>query len=76
MKTRFFIVKTIKSLIQLVSGVIWLVRNGTNFVLESASIETAKTQQTSKHLMENNQRSFVDTFAARTVVGYDKKGHY
>ena len=22
--------------------------------------------------MENNQRSFVDTFAARTVVGYDK----
>ena len=74
MKTRFFIVKMIKKFDQLVSGVIWLVRNGTNFVLESASIETARTQQTSKHLMENNQRSFVDTFAARTVVGYNKKG--
>eukprot|EP00944_MAST-04C_sp_MAST-4C-sp1_P004901 g4901.t1 len=66
--------KNDKKFDQLVSGVIWLVRNGTNFVLESASIETARTQQTSKHLMENNQRSFVDTFAARTVVGYDKKG--
>ena len=59
---------------QLVSGVIWLVRNGTNFVMESANIETPETQQTSKHLMENNKQSFVDTFAARSVVGYNKYG--
>eukprot|EP00943_MAST-04B_sp_MAST-4B-sp1_P002019 g2019.t1 len=60
---------------QLVSGVIWLVRNGTNFVLEASNIETPETQQTSNHLMESNDRSFVDTFAARSVVGYDKFGH-
>ena len=59
---------------QLVGGVIWLVRNGTNFVLESAKIENPTAQQTSQKLMENNKNSFVDTYAARTAIGYDKDG--
>ena len=59
---------------ELVAGVIWLVRNGTNFALESAKIENPTAQQTSERLMEGNRNSFVDTFAARTAVGYDKDG--
>ena len=61
----------------LISGVIWLVRNGTNYVDVAASIENPTTQQTSEVLENpNNHRAntFVDVFAARTVIGHDIEG--
>jgi exopolysaccharide biosynthesis protein len=62
---------------QLIAGVIWLVKNGTNFVDMAAAIENPTTQQTSEILEDpNNHRAntFVDVFAARTVIGHDVEG--
>ena len=62
---------------QLISGVIWMVRNGTNYVDIAASIENPTTQQTSEVLEDpNNHRAntFVDVFAARTILGHDIEG--
>jgi hypothetical protein len=62
---------------QLISGVIWLVRNGTNYVDIAAAVENPTTQQTSEVLENpNNHRAntFVDVFAARTIVGHDVEG--
>lgn len=53
---------------QLISGVIWLVRNGTNYVNESMQLECASHQNTGK------MSTFVDVLSARTAVGHDSQG--
>ena len=53
---------------QLVSGVIWLVRNGTNYVNESMQIECASHQDTGMI------STFVNVLSARTAVGVDGQG--
>eukprot|EP01137_Pigoraptor_chileana_P026372 Opistho-2@7534 len=52
--------------VQLVAGVIWLVRNGTNFVSESADVEDLSHQETG--------RAFVTVRSARTAIGHDAHG--
>jgi len=53
---------------QLVSGVIWLVRNGTNHVNHSVQVECAANQDTGK------MTTFVNVLSARTALGIDKAG--
>lgn len=53
---------------QLISGVIWLVRNGTNYVNESMQLECASHQETGK------MATFVNVLSARTAIGHDQKG--
>ena len=53
---------------QLVSGVIWLVRNGSNYVNESMHLESASNQNTGK------MSTFVNVLSARTAVGHDSQG--
>lgn len=53
---------------QLVSGVMWLVRNGTNYVNESMKLECPSHQDTGK------MSTFVDVLSARTAVGHDDRG--
>ena len=53
---------------QLVAGVIWLVRNGTNYVNESMLLECASHQDTGA------MATFVNVWSARTAVGHDKDG--
>ncbi|XP_078396917.1 N-acetylglucosamine-1-phosphodiester alpha-N-acetylglucosaminidase isoform X4 [Cetorhinus maximus] len=54
--------------VQLVSGVIWLLRNGTIYVNESQSAECSKTQETGSF------EKFVNVVSARTAIGHDKYG--
>lgn len=54
--------------IQLLSGIIWLVKNGTNFVNESMRIESDHNEDT------GNMSEFVNVISARTAVGHDRKG--
>ncbi len=53
---------------QLVSGVIWLVRNHTNYVNESMKLECAENQDTGK------MSTFVNVLSARTALGIDGHG--
>lgn len=53
---------------QLVSGVIWLVRNGTNYVNESMHLESPSNQNTGK------MSTFVNVLSARTAIGHDSSG--
>ena len=53
---------------QLVSGVIWLVRNGTNYVNESMDLECASNQDTGK------MSTFVNVLSARSAIGHDQHG--
>lgn len=53
---------------QLISGVVWLVRNGTNYVNESMGLECASHQDTGK------MSTFVEVLSARTAVGHDSEG--
>ena len=53
---------------QLVSGVIWLVRNGTNYVNESMYLECAAHQNTGK------MSTFSNVLSARTAIGHDSEG--
>ncbi len=53
---------------QLVMGVIWLVRNGTNYVNESMKVECASHEDTGK------METFVNVISARTALGHDAKG--
>ena len=53
---------------QLVTGVIWLVRNGTNYVNESMQLESSEHEGTGK------METFVNVVSARTAVGYDMRG--
>eukprot|EP01136_Pigoraptor_vietnamica_P034755 Opistho-1_new@99085 len=52
--------------VQLVAGVIWLVRNGTNFVQQSAEVEDLTHQETGQ--------AFVTVRSARSAIGHDGKG--
>ncbi|XP_078072062.1 N-acetylglucosamine-1-phosphodiester alpha-N-acetylglucosaminidase isoform X3 [Mustelus asterias] len=54
--------------VQLVSGVIWLLRNGTIYINESQSAECSKTQETGSF------ERFVNVVSARTAIGHDKYG--
>ena len=53
---------------QLVAGVIWLVRNGTNFVNESMELECSSHEDTGK------METFVNVISARTALGHDAEG--
>lgn len=53
---------------ELLSGVIWLVRNGTNFVNQSSLLECDENQKTGK------MQTFVEVVSARTAVGHTKDG--
>ena len=53
---------------QLVSGVIWLVRNGSNFVNESMALECSSHEDTGQ------MKTFVNVVSARTAIGHDAEG--
>ncbi|KAJ4919276.1 hypothetical protein JOQ06_026282 [Pogonophryne albipinna] len=53
---------------QLVSGVVWLLRNGEVYINQSLKAECDKTQETGKF------RTFVDVVSGRTAVGHDAEG--
>ncbi|KAM3836180.1 N-acetylglucosamine-1-phosphodiester alpha-N-acetylglucosaminidase-like, partial [Diretmus argenteus] len=54
--------------VQLVSGVVWLLRNGQVYINQSLEAECDKTQETGVF------RDFVDVVSARTAVGHDAEG--
>ncbi|XP_018429200.1 PREDICTED: N-acetylglucosamine-1-phosphodiester alpha-N-acetylglucosaminidase [Nanorana parkeri] len=54
--------------VQLVSGVVWLLRNGEVYIGQSKKVECDETQTT------GNFDEFIDTMSARTAVGHDTKG--
>ncbi|KAG5842512.1 hypothetical protein ANANG_G00178410 [Anguilla anguilla] len=54
--------------VQLVSGVVWLLRNGSTYITESTAVECEETEETG-HFPE-----FVNTVSARTAVGHDRDG--
>ncbi|KAK2845161.1 hypothetical protein Q5P01_011820 [Channa striata] len=54
--------------IQLVSGVVWLLRNGEVYIEQSMKAECDKTQETGSF------KTFVDVVSARTAVGHNAKG--
>lgn len=53
---------------QLVAGVIWLVRNGSNFVNESMELECSSHEDTGR------METFVNVISARTAIGHDAQG--
>lgn len=53
---------------QLVTGVVWLVRNGSSFVRESIQLECASHEDTGR------METFANVLSARTAVGHDSKG--
>ncbi|XP_063736140.1 N-acetylglucosamine-1-phosphodiester alpha-N-acetylglucosaminidase-like isoform X2 [Eleginops maclovinus] len=53
---------------QLISGVVWLLRNGEVYINQSLKAECDETQETGKF------RTFVDVVSARTAVGHDAEG--
>ena len=53
---------------QLVTGVVWLVRNGTNYVNESKKLECASHEDTGR------MDTFVDVVSARSALGHDAQG--
>ena len=50
------------------SGVIWLVRNGSSFVNESMTLECSSHEDTGR------MKTFVDVISARTAIGHDADG--
>ncbi|XP_036930218.1 N-acetylglucosamine-1-phosphodiester alpha-N-acetylglucosaminidase-like [Acanthopagrus latus] len=54
--------------VQLVSGVVWLLRNGEVYINQSLMAECDKTQET------GNFHTFIDVVSARTAVGHDAEG--
>ncbi|XP_060905488.1 N-acetylglucosamine-1-phosphodiester alpha-N-acetylglucosaminidase-like [Labrus mixtus] len=54
--------------VQLISGVVWLLRNGEVYINQSLQAECDKTQETGFF------RKFADVVSARTVVGHDAEG--
>lgn len=54
---------------QAVSGVVWLVRNGTSFVNESAVLESASHEET------GSMEEFINVVSARTAIGHDADGN-
>ncbi|XP_034409118.1 N-acetylglucosamine-1-phosphodiester alpha-N-acetylglucosaminidase-like isoform X2 [Cyclopterus lumpus] len=55
--------------VQLVSGVVWLLRSGEVYINQSLQAECDKTQKTGRF------RTFVDVVSARTAVGHDGEGN-
>lgn len=53
---------------QLVTGVLWLVRNGTNYVNESKKLECTTHEDTGR------MDTFVDVVSARSALGHDAQG--
>ena len=53
---------------QLVTGIVWLVRNGTNYVNESKMLECSENEDTGA------MDTFVNVISARTAIGYTKDG--
>ena len=53
---------------QLVSGVVWLLRNGTSYVDESKKAECRDTEET------GSMDVFASVLSARTALGHDEKG--
>uniref|UniRef100_UPI0037E82893 N-acetylglucosamine-1-phosphodiester alpha-N-acetylglucosaminidase-like n=1 Tax=Semicossyphus pulcher TaxID=241346 RepID=UPI0037E82893 len=54
--------------VQLVSGVVWLLRNGEVYINQSLTAECGETQDTGL------LHTFVDVVSARTAVGHDAEG--
>ncbi|PRD34502.1 UNVERIFIED_CONTAM: Neurogenic locus Notch protein-acetylglucosamine-1-phosphodiester alpha-N-acetylglucosaminidase [Trichonephila clavipes] len=57
------------NILQLVGGVVWIIRNGTGFVNSSKKLECEKTEETGP--MDH----FANILSARTAVGHDKDGN-
>ncbi|XP_037239254.1 N-acetylglucosamine-1-phosphodiester alpha-N-acetylglucosaminidase isoform X1 [Falco rusticolus] len=55
--------------VQLVSGVVWLLRNGEVYVSQSQMAECGETQTTGTF------EKFINVISARTAVGHDSQGH-
>lgn len=54
---------------QLVGGVVWIVRNGSNFVNSSMQLECSDTEDT------GSMETFVNVRSGRSAVGYDYYGN-
>lgn len=54
--------------VQLVSGVVWLLRNGSSYVTESKKAECRDTEETGP------MDVFASVISARTALGHDEKG--
>ncbi|XP_036266550.1 N-acetylglucosamine-1-phosphodiester alpha-N-acetylglucosaminidase isoform X2 [Pipistrellus kuhlii] len=54
--------------VQLLSGVVWLIRNGSIYINESQATECDETQETGSF------SKFINVISARTAVGHDRKG--
>ncbi|XP_072880044.1 N-acetylglucosamine-1-phosphodiester alpha-N-acetylglucosaminidase [Hemitrygon akajei] len=54
--------------VQLVSGVVWLLRNGTTYINESQSAECSEAQETGTF------EKFINVVSARNAVGHDEYG--
>ncbi|XP_077172614.1 N-acetylglucosamine-1-phosphodiester alpha-N-acetylglucosaminidase isoform X2 [Paroedura picta] len=54
--------------VQLVSGVVWLLRDGEVYVNQSRAVECSETQKTGTF------DTFINTLSARTAVGHDREG--
>lgn len=54
--------------IQLISGVFWILRNGTMYINESKKAECRETEET------GSLDLFADVLSARTALGHDKQG--
>ncbi|KAJ6659702.1 hypothetical protein lerEdw1_018415 [Lerista edwardsae] len=54
--------------VQLVSGVVWLLRNGEVYVNQSLTVECNETQESGSFDL------FINTLSARTAVGHDAQG--
>ncbi|OWK11082.1 NAGPA [Cervus elaphus hippelaphus] len=54
--------------VQLLSGVVWLIRSGSIYINESQAAECEDTQETGSF------SRFVNVISARTAVGHDRKG--
>ena len=59
---------TVNPFKQLVSGVVWLVRNGTSFVNQSLGEECANNEET------GSMKAFAEVVSARSAVGHDRNG--
>ncbi|XP_052052362.1 N-acetylglucosamine-1-phosphodiester alpha-N-acetylglucosaminidase isoform X3 [Apodemus sylvaticus] len=62
------VLDTVNPFVQLLSGVVWLIRNGSIYINESQATECDKTQETGSF------SKFVNVISARTAVGHDRKG--
>ncbi|XP_036787659.2 N-acetylglucosamine-1-phosphodiester alpha-N-acetylglucosaminidase isoform X1 [Manis pentadactyla] len=62
------VLDTENAFVQLLSGVVWLIRNGSIYINESQAAECDETQETGSFT------KFVNVMSARTAVGHDRKG--